>query len=48
MKKYIELEIELIVLQEQDIITNSVSGAFDGEVDSDGFGNPNDNQVGGF
>ena len=48
MKKYIELEIELIVLQEQDIITGSTSGGFNGETDNDGFGNPNDNQVGGF
>lgn len=35
MKKYIELEMELIVLQVQDIVT--VSGIFDGEEDNDGF-----------
>ncbi len=35
MKKYIELEMELIVLQAQDIVT--VSGEFDGEEDNSGF-----------
>ena len=35
MKKYIELEMELIVLQAQDIVT--VSGEFDGEEDINGF-----------
>ena len=35
MKKYIELEMELIVLQAQDIVT--ASGEFDGEEDNDGF-----------
>ena len=39
MKKYIELEMELIVLQAQDVVTLSV---FDGVDDSEGFGNPND------
>ena len=32
MKKYMELEMELIVLQAQDIVT--ISGAFDGEEDN--------------
>lgn len=37
MKKYIELEIELVVLQAQDIVT--FSGGFEG--DEDGFEDPN-------
>ena len=36
MKKYVELEIELVVLQAQDVVTLS---NFFGE--EDGFGNPN-------
>ena len=39
MKKYHELEMELIVLQAQDMLT--ASGEFDGEIDNEGFDNPN-------
>lgn len=39
MKAYNELKIQLVVLQAQDIVTMS---GFGGEVDSSGFGNPNE------
>ena len=39
MKKYQELEIQLIVFQTQDILTESVSGEFGG--DDHDFGDPN-------
>ena len=38
MKKYEEFELTLIAVSAQDIITMS---GFDGEVDDDGFGDPN-------
>ena len=38
MKKYYELEIELITLNVEDCITTS--SGFAGEVDSEGFGTP--------
>ena len=38
MKKYTELEIELVLLQSQDVVTMS---GFGGEPDDDGFENPN-------
>ena len=37
MKKYYELEIELISFDVQDVVRTS---GFFGEVDSEGFGNP--------
>ena len=40
MKKYYEVEIELVSLQVQDVVTAS---GFMGETDGDGFGNPNGN-----
>ena len=45
MKKYTELEIELVLLQRQDVVTMS---GFGGEPDDDGFGDPNTNTVGDF
>ena len=45
MKKYTELEIELVLLQEQDVVTMS---GFGGVEDSGGFGDPNTNTVGDF
>lgn len=42
MKKYIDMEIEVIVFQAQDIITNSINGGFAGSDHEDGFDNPND------
>lgn len=44
MKKYIELEIELIVLQAQDVVT--MSGGFDGNDHE--FGDPNQTVNGMF
>ena len=38
MKKYEEFELKLIAVSAQDIVTFS---PFDGEVDDDGFGDPN-------
>lgn len=39
MKKYEEIELILISVAAQDIVTMS---GFDGDVDSEGFENPND------
>ncbi len=38
MKKYEEFELKLIAVSAQDIVTMS---GFDGEVDSEDFGDPN-------
>ena len=38
MKKYIEVEIELVVLQAQDIVTASGFGGGDHEFDDPNFG----------
>ena len=38
MKKYIEFEMTLITILTQDIVTLS---PFDGDIDDEGFGDPN-------
>ncbi len=40
MKKYVELSIELLLVQANDVITTSPG--FVGGEDGDGFGNPNE------
>lgn len=45
MRKYTELEIELVFLQAQDVVTMS---GFGGVEDGDGFGDPNANPAGDF
>jgi hypothetical protein len=42
MKKYYELEIELISFDTQDVVRTSSDGFF-GDPDTDGFGKPNFN-----
>ena len=42
MKKYIQLEMDVLTLKAQDVIT--ASGFFGGEEDSNGFENPNANK----
>ena len=44
MKRYTELEIELVLLQRQDVVTTSLGFAGN----EDGFGDPNTNTVGDF